>query len=79
MRLRPGSGRCGRDIRSGPLDDFIQIDAPINRGNSGGPLFNMRGEVAAVLDVDSDLPAAFDSVDQVQLQQLCGKLSRFFK
>lgn len=38
----------GRDIGSGPYDDFIQIDAPVNKGNSGGPTFNTAGEVVGV-------------------------------
>jgi serine protease Do len=38
----------GRDIGAGPYDDFLQIDAPINRGNSGGPAFNLAGQVVGV-------------------------------
>jgi len=38
----------GRNINSGPYDDFLQIDAPINRGNSGGPTFNLQGQVVGV-------------------------------
>jgi serine protease Do len=38
----------GRDIGTGPYDDFIQIDAPVNRGNSGGPAFDESGHVVGV-------------------------------
>lgn len=38
----------GRDINSGPYDDFLQIDAAVNKGNSGGPTFNLKGEVVGV-------------------------------
>jgi serine protease Do len=38
----------GRDIGTGPYDDFIQIDAPINKGNSGGPAFDENGNVVGV-------------------------------
>ncbi len=41
----------GREIGAGPYDDFLQIDAPINRGNSGGPTFNLDGQVVGVNSV----------------------------
>jgi serine protease Do len=38
----------GRNINEGPYDDFLQIDAPINRGNSGGPTFDLHGQVIGI-------------------------------
>jgi serine protease Do len=39
----------GRDIGAGPYDDFLQIDAPVNQGNSGGPTFDTQGEVVGII------------------------------
>jgi serine protease Do len=59
----------GRDIGAGPYDDYMQIDAPINRGNSGGPAFDLNGNVVGVntaiyspsggsVGIGFDIPAA---------------------
>ncbi len=76
----------GRDIGEGPYDNFLQIDAPINRGNSGGPTFNLKGEVVGVntaifspsggsVGIAFDIPAA--TVESVipQLQKY-GQVTR---
>ncbi|MGU3493781.1 DegQ family serine endoprotease [Xanthobacteraceae bacterium A53D] len=69
-----------RDINSGPYDNFLQTDAAINRGNSGGPLFDMNGEVVGVntaiispsggsIGIGFAVPASTASAVISQLQQ----------
>jgi serine protease Do len=69
----------GRDIGNGPYDDFIQIDAPINKGNSGGPAFDMNGNVIGVntaifspsggsVGIGFDIPAATAKLVVAQLK-----------
>ncbi len=70
----------GRDIHEGPYDDFIQTDAPINRGNSGGPLFNMDGQVIGIntaiyspsggsIGIGFAIPANMAKMDVTQLRE----------
>jgi serine protease Do len=70
----------GRDIGAGPYDDYIQIDAPINRGNSGGPAFDINGNVIGVntaifspsggsVGIGFDIPAATAKMVVAQLEQ----------
>jgi len=70
----------GRDIGSGPYDDYIQIDAPINKGNSGGPAFNIDGEVIGVntaifspsggsVGIGFDIPAGTAKMVVAQLKE----------
>jgi serine protease Do len=69
----------GRDIGAGPYDDFMQIDAPINRGNSGGPTFDVNGNVIGVntsiyspsggsVGIGFDVPAATAKMVVAQLK-----------
>jgi len=75
-----------RDINAGPFDDFIQTDAAINRGNSGGPLFNTRGEVIGIntaifsptggnVGIGFSVPASLAKPVIKQLREV-GKVSR---
>ncbi len=70
----------GRDIGAGPYDDYIQIDAPINKGNSGGPAFNVDGDVIGVntaifspsggsVGIGFDIPAATAKMVVAQLKE----------
>jgi serine protease Do len=76
----------GRDIGSGPYDDYIQIDAPINKGNSGGPAFDMNGKVIGVntaiyspsggsVGIGFDIPAQTAQMVVAQLKD-SGKVTR---
>jgi serine protease Do len=69
----------GRDIGAGPYDDYMQIDAPINRGNSGGPAFDLNGNVVGVntaiyspsggsVGIGFDIPAATAKMVVAQLK-----------
>jgi len=69
----------GRDIGAGPYDDYIQIDAPINKGNSGGPAFDVSGDVIGVntaifspsggsVGIGFDIPAATAKLVVAQLK-----------
>ncbi len=73
-------GRAARDIGSGPYDDYVQIDAPINKGNSGGPAFNVDGNVIGVntaifspsggsVGIGFDIPAATAKMVVAQLKE----------
>jgi serine protease Do len=70
----------GRDIGAGPYDDYIQIDAPINKGNSGGPAFDVDGDVIGVntaifspsggsVGIGFDIPASTAKLVVAQLKE----------
>lgn len=70
-----------RDISSGPYDDFIQTDAAINRGNSGGPLFNMDGDVigvnTAIISPSGGSAGIAFSVPSALVKNVVGQLREF--
>lgn len=73
-------GRCARERRTQVVEDVTRLPYHIacsasTRSEIVVPMLDARGEVRAVLDVDSDLPGAFDSVDQEALEMLVSEIS----
>ena len=70
----------GRDLHSGPFDDFIQIDAPINHGNSGGPLVDVNGNVvginAAIYSPNGGSVGVGFAIPSDQAQRVVAKLEK---
>ena len=70
----------GRDLHSGPYDDFLQVDAPINRGNSGGPLVDINGTVVgintAIIRPTAAASASDLGVPAHEAQQIVAKLMK---
>lgn len=70
----------GRDLRNGPYDDFLQVDAPINRGNSGGPLLSMEGKVigvnAAIYSPNGGNVGVGFAIPSVQAQDIVARLMK---
>lgn len=76
-------GRCAREKRTQLVEDVNKLPYHIACSSTTQseivvPVLDARGEVRAVLDVDSDLPAAFDSVDQAELEKLAAEITAVY-
>ena len=76
-------GRCGRDKTTQIVADVTQVPYHIacsstTRSEIVVPLLDDRGEVRAVLDIDSDIPGTFDAVDQQELEGLAAMVSKVY-
>jgi GAF domain-containing protein len=76
-------GRCAREKRTQLVEDVHQLPYHIacsatTRSEIVVPVLDAAGEVRAVLDIDSDRPAAFDAVDQVELEAICAEIGSLY-